>query len=69
MEGHASVIAGLHNTWFGCERAPETQERLAKLRTIQELEAEEVTSTKTTKPSRGRESTGRASGCPHITEP
>jgi hypothetical protein len=43
MEGHASVIAGLHNTWFGCERAPETQERLAKLRTIQELEAEEVT--------------------------
>jgi len=44
MEGHASVIAGLHNTWFGLRaRAPRHRERLAKLRTIQELEAEEVT--------------------------
>jgi len=38
----------------------ETQERLAKLRTIQELEAEEVTLHEDDEAIEGRESTGRA---------
>ena len=42
MDDHASVIVMLNNTWFGSELAPETQERLAKLGTIQEFEADEI---------------------------
>ncbi len=38
----AAVIALLNHTWFGSELAPETQERLAKLGTVEDLEADSV---------------------------
>lgn len=42
MDDHASVIAMLNHTWFGSELGPETQERLAKLGTLQDFESDEV---------------------------
>ncbi len=42
MDDRASVIAMLNHTWFGAELAPETQERLAALGTVQDFEADEV---------------------------
>lgn len=42
MDDYAEVIALLNHTWFGSELAPETQERLAKIGTLQEFEADEV---------------------------
>jgi CRP/FNR family cyclic AMP-dependent transcriptional regulator len=42
MDEHAEVIAMLNHTWFGSELAPETQQRLARLGTIQEFAADEV---------------------------
>lgn len=42
MDDSAAVIAMLNHTWFGKELAPETQDRLAKLGTVQDFEAEEV---------------------------
>ncbi len=42
MDDYAAVIAILNHTWFGSELAPETQERLARLGTLQDFEADEV---------------------------
>ncbi len=42
MDDYASVIAMLNHTWFGAELAPETQERLARMGSIVEFEADEV---------------------------
>ena len=42
MDEHAEVIALLNHTWFGSDLAPETQERLAKLGTLQDFEPDEV---------------------------
>ncbi|HEX8940055.1 MAG TPA: cyclic nucleotide-binding domain-containing protein [Candidatus Limnocylindrales bacterium] len=41
MEDHRSVIAMLHETWFGSELPPETQDRLASLASIIAFEAAE----------------------------
>ncbi len=42
MDDNAAVIAMLNHTWFGKELAPETQERLARLGTVQDFDADEV---------------------------
>jgi len=42
MDDYAAVIAMLNHTWFGSELSPETQERLAKLGTLQDFDAETV---------------------------
>ena len=42
MDDYAAVIAMLNHTWFGADLAPETQERLARLGTVQTFEPDEV---------------------------
>jgi CRP-like cAMP-binding protein len=42
MDEYAEVIAMLNHTWFGSELAPETQQRLARLGTIQDFDTDEV---------------------------
>lgn len=42
MDDYGAVVAMLNHTWFGADLAPETQERLAMLGSIQTFEADEV---------------------------
>ncbi len=42
MDDQAAVIALLNRTWFGAELAPETQQRLARLGTVQDFAADTV---------------------------
>ena len=42
MDDYAAVIAMLNHTWFGRDLAPETQERLAKLGTLEDFGADTV---------------------------
>ncbi len=42
MEDPSPIIAMLNRTWFGAELAPETQERLARLGTVQDFPADTV---------------------------
>jgi CRP-like cAMP-binding protein len=42
MDENASVIAMLNHTWFGSELAPETQQRLASLGSVEEFGPEQV---------------------------
>jgi len=42
MDDYTAVIAMLNHTWFGRDLAPETQERLAKLGTLVDFDAETV---------------------------